>query len=359
MIARVVVRNCAVALGLGLAAGCSGGGGSSNPTRPVIESFAADSPTISLGQSTTLRWTVTGATSISIDHGIGAVTGNSVAVTPTDSTTYTLTASGAGGTSSAAATVTVNRPPVISSFTAQPVSIVIGRSSTLSWTVSNATSLSIDQGVGDVTGRTAAIVSPTIDTTYTLTAAGPGGTATRSTPVTVRAPLLHLQYDDPGAGLGKLRLVRNSSSTATHLVLDLQAGANALTGFGVALTLPLDPAKVTFTPGTGLILNASVLDAGSSPATAAATLPTSGPLQKTLVVGVARKKHSTADGDVVFAAGATIFSIAIDLNGTPPEGVIFTGTNLGTKFGAAMLNKVGAEVVSKLDFAIGNLSVSL
>jgi len=282
MIARIVRRTCALALGLGLAAGCSG-----------------------------------------------------------------------GGTSSPAP------PPVISSFTAQPVSIPSGRSSTLSWTVTNATSLSIDQGVGDVTGRTTATVSPTIDTTYTLTATGAGGSATRSTPVTVHAPLLHLQYDDPSAGVGKLRLVRNSSSTATHLVLDLQVGANALTGFGVALTLPLDPAKVAFNPGTGLILNASVLDAGNSPATAAARLPASGPLQNMLVVGVARKKLSATDGDLAFAAGATVFSLGIDMNGAPPEGVIFTGTSLGAKFRAAMLNKAGAEVVSNADVAIGNLSVSL
>ena len=356
MIARVALRNCALALGVGLVAGCSN---SSGPSRPVIESFAADSPTVGAGQSTTLRWSVTGATSISIDHGVGAVTGNSVAVTPTDTTTYTLTAIGAGGTSNATATVTVTRPPVISSFTAQPASIPTGRSSTLSWTVSNATSLSIDQGIGDVTGRTTATVTPGADTTYTLRVAGPGGTATRSTSVSVHAPFLHLQYDDPDAGVGKLRLVRNPASTAAHLVLDVQVGANALTGFGVALTLPWEAAKVTFSSGTGLILNASVLDPGSSPATAAATLPTSGPLQNTLVIGVARKKLSTADGDVPFAAGATVFSIGMDMNGTPAEGVIFTGTDLGPKSGGAMLNKAGAEVVSKPDFAIGILAVSL
>ena len=355
MIARVAVLNCAIALSLGLAAGCSSPSG---PSRPVIESFAADSTTVGAGQSTTLRWSVTGASSISIDHGVGVVTGNSVAVTPTDTTTYTLTAIGEGGTSNATATVTVIRPPVISRFTAQPATIPTGRSSTLSWTVSNATSLSID-GVGDVTGRTTATVAPGADTTYTLRVAGPGGTATRSTSVSVHAPFLHLQYDDPDAGVGKLRLVRNPASTAAHLVLDVQVGANALTGFGVALTLPWEAAKVTFSSGTGLILNASVLDPGSSPATAAATLPTSGPLQNTLVIGVARKKLSTADGDVPFAAGATVFSIGMDMNGTPAEGVIFTGPDLGPRSGGAMLNKAGAEVVSKPDFAIGILAVSL
>src|SRR5207245_9218458 len=130
--------------------------------------------------------------------------------------------------------------------------------------------------------------------------------------------------------------------TAAHLVLDVQGGANALTGFGVALTLPWEPAKVTSSSGTGLILNASVLDPGSSPATAAATLPTSGPLQNTLVIGVARKKLSTADGDVPFAAGATVFSIGLDMNGTPAEGLIFTGPRLGPRAGREEHNDAGA-----------------
>jgi hypothetical protein len=356
----MTMRHALVPALLLLAACSSGSSQNGTPPAPVISSFTADSPTVAPGQATTLRWSVANATSISIDHGVGAVGGTSVAVTPTDTTTYTLTATGAGGTTTAATTVTVRAPaPVISSFSASPASIAAGGSSTLSWSVGNATSLSIDQGVGSVTGLTSIAVSPTIDTTYTLTATGPGGTATRSTSITVHAPSLHVQYDDPPAGTGKLRLVRNAASTATHLVLDVQVGANGLTGFGIALTLPMDPAKVTFTPASGLLLNASVLDAGTSPTTAAATVPVSGPLQKMLVVGVARKKQLVTDGDVTLAPGAVVFSIAIDMNGTPAPGVIFTGSSLASPSRAALLNKAGAEVASSADFAIGNLSISL
>ena len=326
---------------------------------PVISSFSASPASIAAGGSSTLSWSVSNTTSLSIDHGVGAVTGTSVAVAPAVTTTYTLTAMGVGGTATATTTVTVVAAPVISSFSASPASIAAGGSSTLSWSVSNATSLSIDQGVGSVTGLTSIAVFPTIDTTYTLTATGPGGTATRSTSVTVHAPSLHVQYDDPPAGTGKLRLVRNAASTATRLVLDVQVGSSGLTGFGIALTLPMDPAKVTFTPASGLLLNASVLDAGTSPTTAAATVPASGPLQKMLVVGVARKKQLVTDGDVTLAPGAIVFSIAIDMNGTPASGVIFTGSSLASPSRAALLNKAGAEVASSADFAIGNLSISL
>ncbi|HTS65559.1 MAG TPA: OmpA family protein [Candidatus Acidoferrales bacterium] len=82
------------------------------PPAPSI-SFSAEPTSIQRGQSSTLRWQVSGdVTSVSIDNGIGTVqnTGNR-RVTPADSATYTLTATGAGGTSTAAATVNVSAPP--------------------------------------------------------------------------------------------------------------------------------------------------------------------------------------------------------------------------------------------------------
>jgi hypothetical protein len=75
--------------------------------------------------------------------------------------------------------------PVISSFTASPSSITTGLSATLSWGVSNATSLSIDNGVGDVTGLTSTVVSPTANVTYHLTASNSDGSATAQTTVVV------------------------------------------------------------------------------------------------------------------------------------------------------------------------------
>jgi hypothetical protein len=55
--------------------------------QPVIASFTATPPTISPGGSSTLAWSVTGADAISIDHGIGTVTGSSVTVSPAVTTT--------------------------------------------------------------------------------------------------------------------------------------------------------------------------------------------------------------------------------------------------------------------------------
>ena len=79
--------------------------------------------------------------------------------------------------------------PVIASFSATPSSAAHGTPITLEWSVADATSLSIDPGVGAVTG-TAWTVAPCATTTYTLTASGPGGSATRTATVTVAAPAL-------------------------------------------------------------------------------------------------------------------------------------------------------------------------
>lgn len=66
------------------------------------------------GQSSTLTWTTTGATDISISS-VGPVkSSGSTTVTPASTTTYTLTARGDGGSTSSTATVSIavpNAPP--------------------------------------------------------------------------------------------------------------------------------------------------------------------------------------------------------------------------------------------------------
>jgi Purple acid Phosphatase, N-terminal domain len=75
--------------------------------------------------------------------------------------------------------------PVISSFTASPVAITSGQSSTLSWVVTGATSLRLDPGAINVTGATSRQVTPSVSTAYTLTATNNAGSVTRNVTVTV------------------------------------------------------------------------------------------------------------------------------------------------------------------------------
>jgi peptidoglycan-associated lipoprotein len=82
------------------------------PKAAVIGSFTAEPSTIVKGESSTLRWSVSNATSVTIDGGIGTVQASgSRSVSPTENTTYRMTASGAGGDAVAAVTVYVTTPP--------------------------------------------------------------------------------------------------------------------------------------------------------------------------------------------------------------------------------------------------------
>ena len=82
--------------------------------------------------------------------------------------------------------VEVARPTA--SLTAEPSSIERGKSATLKWTTTNATSASLNQGIGSVRVNGSREVFPTQTTTYTLTAKGQGGETSATATVTVRVP---------------------------------------------------------------------------------------------------------------------------------------------------------------------------
>src|SRR5580704_17754830 len=80
------------------------------PPAPTA-SISVNPSSIQAGQSASLSWQTSNATDVSID-GIGAVQPNgSQSVSPTDSTTYHLTAKGSGGSQEATARLTVTQPP--------------------------------------------------------------------------------------------------------------------------------------------------------------------------------------------------------------------------------------------------------
>jgi len=73
------------------------------------------------------------------------------------------------------------------SITADKTSINPGESARLSWTTTDAQNVSIAPEVGAVTAQGNTAVTPAATTTYTLTAAGPGGTAEATVRVSVAA----------------------------------------------------------------------------------------------------------------------------------------------------------------------------
>lgn len=78
--------------------------------------------------------------------------------------------------------------PHCDSFTASPTAMDRGQSTTLAWRTSNATAVTINNGVGTVGNDSSKSVSPTQTTTYTLTAANSAGTDTCTRQVVVQLP---------------------------------------------------------------------------------------------------------------------------------------------------------------------------
>jgi hypothetical protein len=145
-----------------------------------------------------LNWEVTGATSVSIDNGIGSVAVNGTrTVVPSSTTSYILTATNQYGSTTASAQVLVSgsgggtpppsaAAPVITSFTATPDTIAAGGASTLSWNVSNATSVSITPIVGSVNPVSGSgVVTVGSTTNFIMTATNAAGSTNSTVTVNV------------------------------------------------------------------------------------------------------------------------------------------------------------------------------
>jgi OOP family OmpA-OmpF porin len=91
------------------------------------------------------------------------------------------------------------------SLSASPATIVQGQCATLTWSAANASTASIDQGVGSVGLIGSRPVCPTTTTQYTIAAVGEGGSRAASTTVAVTPPspapkvidrlTLHVNFD--------------------------------------------------------------------------------------------------------------------------------------------------------------------
>ena len=163
------------------------------PAVPTV-SLDADPDEILEGQNSTLTWTTSGADTCNASGGWSGsrtFSGNEV-VTPSATTTYTLTCNNAGGSSSDSETVAVSPlPPMPTvSLSADPSAIHSGESSTLTWVSTDADTCTASgawSGSKTVSGNQ--LVSPTATSTYTLTCENEAGFASDSAEVGVMAPV--------------------------------------------------------------------------------------------------------------------------------------------------------------------------
>lgn len=170
-------------------------GGVSNPP-PTINNFNATPSNIMPGQSSTLAWSVSNASSISIEPAVGPVGPNgSRIVSPTETTSYEISATNDFGVSNRSVLVTVvsqQNEIEINSFSATPSTIDSGDSATLNWNVSNADNIIIERGseiiINTSSNVGSTVVFPDTTSSYTLTASAEGlSNKTRTTTISVNS----------------------------------------------------------------------------------------------------------------------------------------------------------------------------
>lgn len=181
---------------------------------PTVEFFDANPDNIISGDSVTLSWGTSDATYVTIKPGVGSVDlSGSVKVSPTENTTYELKAMKDGKSDNATKVVTVKAAtevvvdpiystvtPTIESFKASPENIVSGKGVTLSWNVSDAANVTLNQGIGSVDLSGSIIVYPAENTTYTLRAINLVGSVDSSIIVSVDKSDLDIEFVSIPAG---------------------------------------------------------------------------------------------------------------------------------------------------------------
>jgi hypothetical protein len=161
---------------------------------PRIQSFYPDRSSTRPGQSVSLRWAVAGSvTELWLTPGGQVPTGaTSQQVTPTTTTTYTLTAKNASAAVVARAQLEVIPfvPPSITRLRAEPENINPGQTARLVWDIAGEVSrLDLSPGVAISLLSRSAEVSPQTTTIYRLQASGPAGSASESVIVQVARQL--------------------------------------------------------------------------------------------------------------------------------------------------------------------------
>lgn len=155
------------------------------PSFPIVELFEADPPVLAPGATTTLKYRVSSADTVTIEPGVlsqSPMLAGEVQVGPLDQdTTYTLIARSAAGDTRQTIVVSVGTDEVqIVSFTAEPAILEPGGSSTLRWQTTGATAVRVAvQGGAVLIDQAPAagemVINPTASTTYEIVAEGKGG----------------------------------------------------------------------------------------------------------------------------------------------------------------------------------------
>jgi hypothetical protein len=319
---------------------------------PPTASITADKTNVSAGATVTLTVHLTGGTGVLTasvgSPPTGAVTdGATFTVTPNASTLYTLTVTNTAGTAaSSSVLVNVGATPSVS-LTANPTTIAPGQSAVLTANASAAVSATIDPGSISVIPNGSnrnSTVSPTVTTTYTLTAVNSAGLAVSTTATVTVTPAAATSLTatastvNAGAtpqltpvfgGFGATATISLSTNPAARPCGSTIVSGTAVTCTAVSATTTYmltvtagsststTSATVTVLQATvlGFTAAASPINAGSTPQLTATFSPTSGSPAATAVISLSTDSSSRPCGPSV-SSGTPVTCTAISSDTT-------------------------------------------
>lgn len=222
-----------------------------------------------------LDWNTTNATTVHLTDGTttlsSAVSGTKI-VTPTGTTTYTLTATGAGGACSAASTL----PPVTPLPSGPTCSLTAaagaGSSFDLTWTTTGATTVTLSDGTTTLSSANSGTknVTPAATTTYTLTATGSGGSCSKAITVTPGSPVPTTPTCSLTAASGMGGSFELDWSTANATTVHLTDGTTTLSSAASGSQIVTPSATTTYTltatsPGGSCTAARTIVPASGTP----------------------------------------------------------------------------------------------
>ncbi|MGA7616777.1 MAG: hypothetical protein WBX15_16510 [Thermoanaerobaculia bacterium] len=221
--------------------------------------------------------------------------------------------------------------PEILQFSATPLRIRTGQSTTLLWSTVNASSVDIDNGVGSGPASGSLQVSPASTTTYTLTAIGSGSTTATTTVEVDTSPAVAVS-SLPAA---LVQDVQSGGATTSYVLTNNGGGSTTITVSQQGSFFSQSPTSFTLAPGasqvvtiTGNPVAAGRYDGTSTPAGAGVPSGLSVPV---------RLLATPAPSGPTSAAGESSRVDVVAATGTNPSGsVSFRNTGAATLTGIAL-----------------------
>ena len=262
--------------------------------------IAANPTSLVLGASSNLSWSSSNATACTASGSWSGsrATSGTANVTPaaTGTATYTLSCTGAGGTANASATVTVSAPAPTVTISAAPTTIILGATSTISWTTSNAASCTASgawTGARTTTGNQVVTPASSGSLGYTLSCTGAGGTASATATLTVNDPPL-LPVPTVTIAAAPTTVTLGSASTLTWSSTDASActasgdwsGARATSGNTAVTPIATGTASYTLSCTGG---------GGTASATATVTVNPVPPAMPTVTLAISPTSLTVGD----------------------------------------------------------------